>query len=71
MLKEIFGPKRDKRKLRKEKHHNLYISKYCTDDQIKNNETGTVSDMHGRDNRYVLVTNPGGRRPLAVPKRTM
>jgi hypothetical protein len=72
MLRRIFGPKGDLRKLRNEALHNLYSSPNIIRmmKSIWMTWAGHVARMGERKNVYrILVGNPEGKRPLGRPRR--
>ena len=57
VLRKIFGTKRDKvigewRKLHKEELNDLYLTRYCSGDQIKN-ETGGACSAYGGEQKCI------------------
>ena len=56
VLREIFGPKRDEvtgewRKLHKQELIDLYLTKYCSGDKIKNDMGGACGTYGGEEKR--------------------
>jgi hypothetical protein len=71
VLRRIFGPKGDLRKLHNEEHHNLYSSPYIIR-QIKSRRmrlAGHVARIGEERKVYkILVGKPEGKRPLGRPR---
>jgi hypothetical protein len=71
VLRRIFGPKGDWRKLHNEELHSLYSSPSISRVIVKDDETGRACSTNGGEmNAYrILVGNPEGKRPLGRPRR--
>jgi len=72
----IFGPKRDEvtgewRKLHIGELNGLYLTKYCSGDQIQKTELGGACSAYGEKERCIqgLVGKPKGKRALGKPRR--
>ena len=75
MLRKVFEPKRGDvtgdwaRQHNEQLHVFVLLTKYFSDNHMKQNEMGGACDMYWGEYRYIYVGKPEGKRTLVRPRR--